>query len=145
MASKTFMKEVHALIFSKRFAWVCVAIAIGGFFFPRNGTGESICGMERIFGLPCPGCGMTRSVASLLQGHFAEALQYHPFGLPAAALLVLFGLFVFVPSAWLDRMRDFCDRHSTISFAAVMGGFILFFGFGLVRLVWAMFHPESAI
>jgi hypothetical protein len=33
-------------------------------------------------GLPCPFCGVTRSLASLIRGDFKEALFYHPLSVP---------------------------------------------------------------
>ncbi len=43
-------------------------------------------------GIPCPTCGMTRSVIATVQGHWGEALRYHAFGpvlLGALGLLML--------------------------------------------------------
>lgn len=39
---------------------------------------ESICIFKVYVGLPCPGCGMTRSFLSLAQGHLHEAFYWHP-------------------------------------------------------------------
>lgn len=58
-------------------------------------TGESafsICIFYSLTGLPCPGCGMTRSVHFLLHGDILHALRYHLFGivvLPVAFLSLL--------------------------------------------------------
>ncbi|NJK62531.1 MAG: DUF2752 domain-containing protein [Synechococcaceae cyanobacterium SM2_3_1] len=43
-------------------------------------------------GIPCPTCGMTRSVVASVQGHWGEAVRYHAFGpllLGALGLLML--------------------------------------------------------
>ncbi len=51
------------------------------------------CPFQHLFGLSCPGCGMTRALWSLVTLDFAAAWHFHPavFALPAAAaLLVLF-------------------------------------------------------
>lgn len=45
------------------------------------------CPFHLITGCDCPGCGMQRSVYSLLRGNFSESLQHHPAG-------ILFVLFV---------------------------------------------------
>ena len=49
------------------------------------------CPIKALFGLPCPGCGMTRAVLSLLRGDVAGAFWMHPlvFLLPVALLLLL--------------------------------------------------------
>jgi len=39
-----------------------------------------VCLSRRWFGLDCPGCGMTRSLVSLVHGDFAAAWRYHRLG-----------------------------------------------------------------
>ncbi len=50
-----------------------------------------ICPFRILFGIPCPGCGMTRSLFLLLQGRFLDALAMQPMVL---AFLVLAAAFV---------------------------------------------------
>jgi len=40
----------------------------------------SLCLFYHLTGLPCPGCGLTRSFVFLGHGHFVEALHWHPLG-----------------------------------------------------------------
>ncbi len=42
-----------------------------------NGEG-TICIISNTTGIPCPSCGLTRSVIYLLQFKFKEAFEYHP-------------------------------------------------------------------
>lgn len=51
------------------------------------GSLPSICLFYHLTGLPCPGCGLTRSFVSLGHGHFQDALHWHPLG-PAIWLLL---------------------------------------------------------
>lgn len=37
------------------------------------------CPFEALTGIPCPGCGMTRAILSLIAGNFGEAALYNPF------------------------------------------------------------------
>lgn len=39
-----------------------------------------VCPSRRLFGVSCPGCGMTRSVTHLLHGRLAESLSIHRLG-----------------------------------------------------------------
>jgi hypothetical protein len=47
-----------------------------------------------VTGLPCPSCGTSRSVISLLRGDFTGAVRINPLGILAAFLLVLFPLWM---------------------------------------------------
>lgn len=39
---------------------------------------EPLCPTAGLFGIPCPGCGLTRASLALLQGHFVQAYAIHP-------------------------------------------------------------------
>lgn len=52
--------------------------------------GQPNCVFKATFGLPCPGCGMTRACLAAAQLNFAEALYFHPlFGLIPLAIIAL--------------------------------------------------------
>lgn len=71
--------------------WLTIA-AVGAlvatFFMPTAGLAVHLCLFKWITGLPCPGCGLTRSITFLSQGDFHHALVYHPFGLVLYSVLV---------------------------------------------------------
>lgn len=48
------------------------------------------CPFQAIFSLPCPGCGMTRALIALLQGHLALSIQWHFMLIPSLFLLGLY-------------------------------------------------------
>lgn len=54
-----------------------------------------LCIIRRVTGFPCPGCGMTRAVLSLLRGDIRTAFAYHPLWvtLPLLAWLMLRAVF----------------------------------------------------
>jgi hypothetical protein len=39
--------------------------------------GPSLCLIRRIFGVRCPGCGMTRAFSCIVHGKFKQAFQYN--------------------------------------------------------------------
>ena len=49
-------------------------IAIPTAWFERSPT---ICVFRRITGKPCPGCGMTRAVSSVMHGRLREGYRYN--------------------------------------------------------------------
>jgi hypothetical protein len=50
------------------------------------------CLWHRATGLPCPGCGATRAILSLLQGRIAAALAFNPLAACAAIGFVALGV-----------------------------------------------------
>ncbi|MCX8129593.1 MAG: DUF2752 domain-containing protein [Clostridia bacterium] len=53
---------------------------------------RTICVSKATFGVPCPGCGMTRSFKSLIKGDIHSAFYYHPLFILVilAAFVILF-------------------------------------------------------
>ncbi|MFZ5987065.1 MAG: DUF2752 domain-containing protein [Bacillota bacterium] len=50
----------------------------------------NLCIIKNIFGIPCPGCGMTRAYLNFLKFDFKAAFYYHPlFLLPAVIAVIL--------------------------------------------------------
>ena len=40
----------------------------------------TVCTFRRIFGMDCPGCGLTRAFVAMAHGRLAAAWHYHPVG-----------------------------------------------------------------
>jgi hypothetical protein len=57
------------------------------------------CPFRLITGIPCPGCGMTHSLLSIVQGNIWDAACYNPFSF---FLVFLLGISLF-PDAYLKR------------------------------------------
>jgi hypothetical protein len=64
-----------------------------------------VCILKKITGLPCPSCGSTRSMLSLIHGDIASAWFWNPFG-----FLILGGLMV--APLWL--MHDVIRNQRTL-------------------------------
>lgn len=97
--------------------------------------GPIICPLRRLTGLPCPGCGLTRSWVHLAHGQIGESLAAHPFG--AVAALAAVALVATVALA-LVRRAPLPDLDSVVrrpSVVAVVGAWLAFAG---VRLVLAL-------
>lgn len=58
-------------------AAICVAAAASP---DAVAAGPVLCPFRRLTGLPCPGCGLTRSWSYLAHGRMLESLSKHPFG-----------------------------------------------------------------
>jgi len=59
-----------------------------------NSIEPGVCMFKRITGIPCPSCGSTRSVLSILKCDFLGALLTNPFGLIILSILILAPLWI---------------------------------------------------
>ena len=133
--------------FSGFFHWTTpviglVGLAIG-FAMPPDGIGSTVCTSYKMFGYPCPGCGLTRSVASILHGHFESAWGYHPMGYGVAAVFVLMVLTALVPRRVALRWRDHPPVNDRIVAAIGGGAIILLLVFGTIRMFYMMKYPPN--
>lgn len=48
----------------------------------------AFCAVKEVLGIPCPGCGITTSVAALLRGHFVRAVEANAAGPLVVAFFV---------------------------------------------------------
>ncbi len=64
-------------------AWVLIPGILLGLFFAWKGASFFSnfrifqCKFRTVTGLPCPGCGGTHAVVSLIKGHILESFKYH--------------------------------------------------------------------
>ena len=84
-------------------------------------------------GIPCPLCGISRGISSLVRGHIHEGLAWHPFGPETVLLALLLGVAAVLPEQRrldLARYIQRIEERSAIS-AVLM---LLLFVFWILRL-----------
>jgi hypothetical protein len=80
------------------------------------------CLSKQLLGFDCPGCGMQRSVALLLQGDFVAAFQMYP------AIYSIIGLFGFLALDYFIKIK----HANTISIGLmIMSVFLILINFAL--------------
>lgn len=69
-----------------------------------------VCLVKRVTGVPCPSCGTTRSVLSILKGDILEGIQWNPFGI--IIILILFIFPVWIISDVLSRNDSLFNSYN---------------------------------
>jgi hypothetical protein len=124
----------------------CVIVAWLGLFLavvtPPHGSGLSVCWFESATGLPCPGCGLTRSLSCGLRGMFPESWHYHPMGLFILALFIFTAAQSLLPQPFRAGLaRKVQARAKTVNLFYLV--FVtVFVSFGAVR---ALHHYGSVL
>ena len=86
------------------------------------------CPMQSALSLPCPGCGLSRGVISLISGNWQAAMHYHPFSPLALVALLMMGVFSLLPG---DRHKlavgiiAGIEKRTGISFGIIIGMFAI--------------------
>ena len=86
------------------------------------------CPMHAIIGLPCPGCGLSRGLVSLLAGQWQTALQHHLFSPLLLIVLTLLGISSLLPTAAHSKfvcLVKAAEKRTGISFFVISGMFVV--------------------
>ena len=107
-----------------------------------NGGGIP-CIWKTVTGIPCPGCGLTRSIASLSNFDLIGSIRYNVEGL----LITVFALLaVFAPSLVRELSQSLNAKFDSFSVQRSMWiGFGIFSAVWVVNIwrVWSGFYPSS--
>ena len=114
---------------------IALILLVLGIILPSGGMGIPLCMFKRMFSLPCPGCGLTRSVASVLHGDFLKSWGYHPLGIFFVAVALLFVVNLILPRRRAVAVRRFFRKHNDPLEILLIAFATFFIGFGGVRLM----------
>lgn len=90
-----------------------------------------MCPTAAMFGIPCPGCGLTRATLALLHGEIRSALRFHPLVFLAAPMY--FGV---IGSLAFGYVRGGVEKLPTARLSKIISAFAIV-TFVLLMLVWA--------
>ncbi len=134
---------------SKRANAGVICLMLSGIFaaslllpLPASSTGQiahlpSVCLFYHLTGLPCPGCGLTRSFVCLGHGHLRESLHWHPLGIAIYGVLLLLWLRSGV--YWLRGVTLLPLPAQTISRLS-LAACVLALATGIARIAWLTAH-----
>jgi hypothetical protein len=92
-----------------------------------------VCPFKSIFGVPCPGCGLTTAILELLKGKVFESLHTHAFASIFMFAFLIILVAVFLPQAIRERFAATVARFESRTgiTAWVLSGLMLYW---LIRL-----------
>jgi hypothetical protein len=111
-------------------AWLGLALAV---FSPH--TGGVTCWVKSLSGVPCPGCGMTRSLSSGLRGMFGQSWHYHPMGLLILLLFVLIAVLSLLSARRKRQLARSMESRAVLFNSLYLAFVVAFLGFGVVRIL----------
>ena len=106
IASKRKKQTLHSLIVG--FVFFAFLYAITKFF------SIPLCPIQSLFGISCPGCGLTRGFISILHLDFYKAIQYHILSIPLFIGIVLYTSFAIVDilfnKDYIQKIETQCQK-----------------------------------
>ena len=131
-------KKPSRLTSAIAFMITSVLLVLPAVFRPPD-LGVAICMSKRMFGVSCPGCGLTRSVTATMHLELATALRMHLFGpIFIGVIAALWALSL--PGLFTGRSTLPDANARWVSFAAMglMAGLIAYW---IIRLVGGWLPP----
>ena len=86
---------------------------------------KSLCPSVIFTGFPCPGCGMTRALFSIVRGDFEAAWKFHPFAFAVIGFVILFVVWRYI------LLRDVRALNGIL--IGLVIGLILFYIYRMVK------------
>jgi hypothetical protein len=87
------------------------------FFVIKNNAGNisaAVCLIKHVTNIPCPSCGSTRSVISLLKGDFIGALNLNPIGYLVAFIMLVAPIWIIADTIMRSNtLFDFYQKTET--------------------------------
>lgn len=131
-------KNILDILCGRVTCWIALLAIVASFLLPTEGAGIKLCATKYLFEVPCPGCGLTRSVTSVSHLQPIKAWNYHPFGLIIHPFFCLAALSLLLSGRTRKRWGVWCRRRHRVLHSIYMTFVVAFLIFGVTRLVLAM-------
>lgn len=116
------MNRFYTNLISRNKLYIILSIAcIAGYlwvFYQLSANHRSerdigtVCLFKHTTGVPCPSCGSTRSVISLVKGNISQAIYLNPFGIIIALIMLITPFWIFTDV--LTRKKTLWDVYRKI-------------------------------
>ncbi len=133
--------HVYGAVFGPGTAWFSMVALALSFVLPKAGMGVTLCVFKLWTSLPCPGCGLTRSITCISHLSIHEAIHHHPFG-PVFYVIGLTSIAGRLAGAERRaRIARWFDRHARPARVVYLAFMVSFIGYGLARLGLSLHDP----
>lgn len=116
---------------------IAVLILTAAVLHPPHGLGPVLCPSRWVTGLPCPGCGLSRSVSCAVRGMWAASFGHHPFGIPVVVLLVGVAATGLLPRRVRERLTARLQPVRPLARWGILAFITAFVAFGAMRMLLA--------
>jgi hypothetical protein len=102
-----------------------------------SGLSGWICPIKAVFGIPCPGCGLTAAMDELLHGHVFASLRTHVFASIFLAAFIIILVSILLPEKQREKLIAaiaHLETHTGLT-AWVLSGLMLYWVIRLFGLV----------
>lgn len=113
--------------------YIYATLGVVAYYLVMSQLFEFSCIAMLLFGLPCPGCGMTRAAWLFVTGNFANSFAMHP-------LLVPVGLFAAFAFVWWIKGKN-TEKLKT-PFIVLL---VIFVAVYIVRMILLFPHQEPLV
>jgi hypothetical protein len=133
-------KKLYLLILCFAFAG-CFWVILNHYLLNVDLHTPDVCLFRQVTGIPCPSCGTTHAVLSIMKGHFLQAMSENILGFPVALMMMVFPVWIAID---LIRRREsfytfylFAEsilRKSWVAWPA-LGLLLINWGYHIIRIV----------
>jgi hypothetical protein len=122
----------------------CLAVVAAALLLPPEGLGLPLCQFKLMTGIPCIGCGLTRSFIGMAHLDVARAGFYHPAGVLLFPLVALTAALLPLPARVRERLARWVESRPCLLNG--LGWFTLalsmVYGFG--RMAWLLITRQPS-
>lgn len=122
-------------------SWIVIVAAA---VHPSQGLGIILCPSRLITEVPCPGCGLSRSLSCAIRGDLAASVGHHPMGPIVLGLFAIMALLGVLPRRRRSAINAWVRQYPRLCWAVIGVVILAFAAIGASRAAGAFAGQQSA-